>query len=146
MYFPLLQINSSELNVILLAIIILLFFFIVVFLYNNSLADFVRSLRYPKLDYEEDLFWNSIIRWKWVKKDGHYVIDETRIEKICPRCQHNLITQKQGDIHFLFCESCRFISTEFYEGELKEPTADQQFKRVLKEEVSAELRKSGIYD
>lgn len=85
------------------------------------------------LSYTEDLFWNAIIKWKWKKdEDNLSKIDINSIKKVCPNCRQELEPRKQGEYYFLFCDSCKFISSQFYEGKNPSNSSPESiFKKEL---------------
>lgn len=60
----------------------------------------------------EDLIWNAHLRWQENQKKQ---IQVGSIEAICPNCADELQPMHQDQFYFLFCETCKFISTEYAE-------------------------------
>jgi len=92
---------------------------------------------FPK--YESDLFWNVVFEWDWRRgKSGFEIVPES-VKKICPHCHEELTYKTEGDYYFLFCNTCKFISSEYFQ----EPNAsDSRAEEYLHRELQLKALKN----
>lgn len=125
-------------------------FVVAYFLVTYLLRRFLSSRKSYKIkNYNNDKFWNAIIKWKWEKKDGQLRLVYDDYEKICPNCRHNLETENQAGSYFLECKNCGFKSGQFHYEQpsnvmILMPMSTFYFHNALTSNVDAELRHKGL--
>lgn len=83
-----------------------------------------KSNSYPL--YRSDLFWNVVFEWNWERKTDGFHLDPSSIKKYCPNCHNDLSFRTEGGYYFLFCEQCKFISSEYFYSE----DADEKYAEI----------------
>lgn len=86
--------------------------------------------------YESDLFWNVVFEWDWRRGDRGFEVIPESIKKICPHCHEDLNYRTEGNYYFLFCNTCKFISSEFFqEPNATESNAQNHLHRELQKKA-----------
>ena len=89
-----------------------------------------------------DLFWNVVFEWRWQPVGNGFEIIKSSIKKYCPNCHEDLVPKLEGGYYFLFCDSCKFISQEYYSDQ-DENAAEDFNGEILKRELELKASKKG---
>jgi len=87
-----------------------------------------------------DLFWNVVFEWRWRPIENRFEIVKESIKKYCPNCHEDLLSKYEGGYYFLFCDSCKFISQEYFQDE---NGAEDWNGDILKRELEKIALKNG---